>query len=313
MEERVKIITPGTCDYFRKITIPSSLGDDTGEYAPQNGAYRNALVEYAANGAIYIYSSDGIYTKINSTGGGSYELPIASSTVLGGIKVGQNLTIAADGVLSASGGGGEIKVLTSADYNWNSVAEDDTTTPFDSIALWLLDTGTYQWDPSIVETYFNVGEAVPLNDVTQLVTFTIGKEETRTVEGTTAQFSPIFMVVLDSQSDFDKIYIGEKVAVAGQTFINTSELVEHILNKAEDYVQYVITYGNGAPSSSTIGTIGRLYEDKTNGKLYICTSSGGGAFTWTEVGASGVELTMSTTDIGEGVPLPANTLYGVYE
>lgn len=178
------------------------------------------------------------------------------------------------------------KILTSADYNWNSVAEDDTTTPFDSIALWLLDTGTYQWDPSIVEAYFNVGEAVPFNDATQVVSFTIGQEETRTVEGTAVQLSPIFMIVRDNQSDFDKIYIGEKAALAGQTTINTTEVVEYILGKAEGYTQYVITYGNGAPSSSTIGTIGRLYEDKTNGKLYICTSASGGTFTWTEVGAA---------------------------
>lgn len=64
MEERVKIITPGTCDYFRKVLIPASLGDDTGEAAPKNGNYRNAIVAYAANGAVYIYSSDGIYTKM---------------------------------------------------------------------------------------------------------------------------------------------------------------------------------------------------------------------------------------------------------
>lgn len=38
-------------------------------------------------------------------GGGSYELPTASSSVLGGIKVGANLTIT-DGVLAATGGGG---------------------------------------------------------------------------------------------------------------------------------------------------------------------------------------------------------------
>jgi hypothetical protein len=30
-------------------------------------------------------------------------------------------------------------------------------------------------------------------------------------------------------------------------------------------------------------------------------------------GGGGVSLTMSTTDIGEGASLPANTLYGVYE
>lgn len=57
---------------FRKVNIPASMGDDTdGEYAPENGLYKNALVEYEANGALYIYSSDGIFTKLgyNTQGG----------------------------------------------------------------------------------------------------------------------------------------------------------------------------------------------------------------------------------------------------
>ena len=41
-------------------------------------------------------------------GGGSYVLPIASASVLGGIKVGSNLSIDSNGVLSASGGGGYV-------------------------------------------------------------------------------------------------------------------------------------------------------------------------------------------------------------
>lgn len=50
---------------FRKVSIPAAMGDDTdGEYAPENGLYKNALVEYEANGALYIYSSDGIFTKL---------------------------------------------------------------------------------------------------------------------------------------------------------------------------------------------------------------------------------------------------------
>lgn len=58
---------------FRKVNIPASMGDDTtGEYIPENGLYKNALVEYEANGALYIYSSDGIFTKLgfNTQGGG---------------------------------------------------------------------------------------------------------------------------------------------------------------------------------------------------------------------------------------------------
>ena len=46
--------------------------------------------------------------KVGSSGGSStYELPIASADTLGGIKVGANLSIDADGVLSASGGSSE--------------------------------------------------------------------------------------------------------------------------------------------------------------------------------------------------------------
>lgn len=49
---------------FKKVVIPTVLGGDDGDYAPENGAYKNALVEYEANGALYIYSSDGIFTKL---------------------------------------------------------------------------------------------------------------------------------------------------------------------------------------------------------------------------------------------------------
>ena len=64
MEERVKIITPGTCDYFRKVLLPAGVGDEYGDYAPKNGAYKNAIVEYAVDGAVFLYSSDGIYTML---------------------------------------------------------------------------------------------------------------------------------------------------------------------------------------------------------------------------------------------------------
>ena len=40
----------------------------------------------------------------NASGGGSYTLPVASASTLGGIKIGENLTIDENGVVSASGG-----------------------------------------------------------------------------------------------------------------------------------------------------------------------------------------------------------------
>jgi hypothetical protein len=51
--------------------------------------------------------------KIVSVTLGSFSLPTASSSILGGIKVGANLTIA-DGVLSATGGGGSANIVEAA-------------------------------------------------------------------------------------------------------------------------------------------------------------------------------------------------------
>lgn len=58
------------------------------------------------NGKLYLNGTE----LTGGTGGssGDYELPIASASTLGGIKVGANLTIDEEGVLSAIGGSGEI-------------------------------------------------------------------------------------------------------------------------------------------------------------------------------------------------------------
>lgn len=50
----------------RKVSIPAVLGDDSegSSFGPKNGLYFNTIVEYEANGAVYIYSGDGIYTRI---------------------------------------------------------------------------------------------------------------------------------------------------------------------------------------------------------------------------------------------------------
>ena len=47
----------------------------------------------------------------------NYTLPIASNTELGGIKIGENLTITEDGILSATGGGGGASIYKMFKYN----------------------------------------------------------------------------------------------------------------------------------------------------------------------------------------------------
>lgn len=55
------------------VTIPVNKGTDAAgqPYAPQLGAWTNTIVVYAATGAVYIYDSNGIYTKIGGSGSGT--------------------------------------------------------------------------------------------------------------------------------------------------------------------------------------------------------------------------------------------------
>ena len=95
-----------------------------------------------ANGSTY-YESDTskLYVWYNNqwyekTATGGYELPIASASTLGGVKVGEGLSIdSTTGVLSASGGG-DVTYLSSADYDFPDSNPD-------GIALWRLPDGIY--------------------------------------------------------------------------------------------------------------------------------------------------------------------------
>lgn len=56
------------CCWVTKVVIAAVLGDDSDDspVKPKNGDYTNKIVEYEANGAIYFYSSDGLYTKLGN-------------------------------------------------------------------------------------------------------------------------------------------------------------------------------------------------------------------------------------------------------
>ena len=51
------------CAFFYTITIPSIMGDDIANPI-QNGEYKNTLVRYEANGAVYLCPSDGVPIKL---------------------------------------------------------------------------------------------------------------------------------------------------------------------------------------------------------------------------------------------------------
>ena len=62
----VEINNPETLILFRKVVIPASMGDDT-TVPPAIGKYRNVLLSYEANNRLYLYSSDGIPTLLETS------------------------------------------------------------------------------------------------------------------------------------------------------------------------------------------------------------------------------------------------------
>lgn len=52
---------------LRTVVIPASLGGSAegSSYAPKPGAYYNTVVLYQADGAVYIYDSNGVYTEVH--------------------------------------------------------------------------------------------------------------------------------------------------------------------------------------------------------------------------------------------------------
>lgn len=88
---------PGTGGYGRGICIPSGTG-----YVTQ------LAIENDSNLMFIRYQTGGTWSAWVAVGGGSGTLPIATASVLGGVKIGTGVTVAADGTISVTGGGASV-------------------------------------------------------------------------------------------------------------------------------------------------------------------------------------------------------------
>lgn len=89
----LQINNPAEYITFHKVVIPASLGDSK-TYPPRNGMYRNVLAFYEADQTSWLYSTDGIPTKLTN-GITNYEdavnLPQINGNTLIGDKTGEEL------------------------------------------------------------------------------------------------------------------------------------------------------------------------------------------------------------------------------
>lgn len=63
----IEIDNPETLTLFHKVVIPASMGDET-TVPPAIGKYHNVLLLYEASGNAYLYSSDGMPTRVTVPG-----------------------------------------------------------------------------------------------------------------------------------------------------------------------------------------------------------------------------------------------------
>lgn len=88
------------CILFSKVSVPASMGDET-TFPPEPGKYKNTLLYYESTKTSFLYSSDGVPTRISAD---PDSIPIATTTTPGGIIVGNGLEVDAGGVVSIAGG-----------------------------------------------------------------------------------------------------------------------------------------------------------------------------------------------------------------
>lgn len=363
----IEINNPETLVLLRKVVIPASMG--TEEDVPAVvGKYHNVILYYEANKHVYIYSSDGIPTYIeteipqeildrienleedvadldkdlddlqqefddfkNSPDVvdivGTYaDLEDYDTSSLGDndiVRVLQDETHDGESTYYRwststqtwtligevgpyytknetdaliSGAEGKAKTLTAEDYNWNSVS-GDTSEPLDSVALWLLPDGMY-YASTDVDVY-----ATNTSKVSQPTSYIVSICETSPSVKNLYELEPNRLI---PGTNYHTTIIRLRVEADGT--LQSSEEIASIATVRTLLAEY-ITKGSGAPSG--LENKGILYEDTTNGELYI--SIGGGllnnwakiphtAFTGTDgntAGTLGLVPAPATTDAGK--------------
>lgn len=294
------------CLPFRKIVIPAVMGDDSEDSpsAPENGAYCNALVEYEANGAMYIYASDGIYTKISMVAGGTGAASVdyvdaQDATTLSRARAyadsqdAATLQAAKDYTDEHGGGGSSETEL----FFITATSIDDINHTFTTNKTYAEALEAYTAGKLLVLKYVSPGADageytfIPLSyyvDFDEATGFMFQSSHTDGREGRVSASNEDFF--LSSSSNQNTYYHGSGRVEVDSTLDAYATSSHAISNSA---VATALQAKANTADLATVATSGS-YADLTN-KPTIPT------------------FTLSTSDIGEGSPLAANNFYGVYE
>lgn len=273
------------CCPFRKIVIPAVMGDDSEDSpsAPENGAYVNALVEYEANGAMYMYASDGIFTKLSMVAGSAGAASISYVDK-------QDAKMLADAKTYAD------SIVPTVDVTKAYVDQQDADTLEEAKAYTDAHSGSGSSEAMYVDlTITEFGDTA--------VGATANKTVTEVANAVAAGGVVLYRVVLPQSIPslnlkagtylFRPDYVGANLVVATPTSWTETPLAIQLAHTAPMDVSIYFTQVNS------------IIEN-------VATPIANSAASTAVAQANVPVITLSNTDIAEGSPLQANNFYGVY-
>lgn len=272
------------CCPFRKIVIPAVMGDDSEDSpsAPENGAYVNALVEYEANGAMYMYASDGIFTKLSMVAGSA-----GAATVTYVDK--QDAKTLVDAKAYAD------SIVPTVDVTKAYVDQQDASTLEEAKAYTDAHSGGGSEAMYVDLTITEFGDTA--------VGATANKTVAEVANAVAAGGVVLYRVVLPQSIPslnlkagtylFRPDYVGDNLIVATPTSWTATPLAVQLAHTAPMDVSIQFTQVDSFIES-------------------VATPIANSAASTAVAQANVPVITLSNTDIAEGSPLQANNFYGVY-
>ena len=277
--------TKDDCCPFRKIVIPAVMGDDSEDSpsAPENGAYVNALVEYEANGAMYMYASDGIFTKLSMVAGSA-----GAATVTYVDQ--QDAKMLADAKTYAD------SIVPTVDVTKAYVDQQDADTLEEAKAYTDAHSGGGSETMYVDLTITEFGETV--------VYATANKTVAEVANAVTAGGVVLYRVLLPQSIPslglragtylFRPDYVSEAGIVATPTSWTSVPVAVQLIHENSTTVAIQFAQVNDIIKS-------------------VATPIANSAASTAVAQANVPVITLSNVDIAEGSPLAANNFYGVYE
>lgn len=294
-------------------TKTSELTNDSGFITKNVSDLANYYTQSEVNGMLNALSVPTKTSDLVNDSGFLTSIPIASASTLGGVKIGNGINIAADGTISAA---------ISASLEWNDIINKPT-----DVSYWTNDAGyiTSADIPTKTSDLTNDSDFVTSADVptktsdltndSGFITNSVSnlanyykKSETYTQGEVNSLLSAITIPTKTSDLTNDG-------SDGTSTYVTQNNLATQLANK-----QNVLTAGDHINiTDSTIKAVDYVHSEDpapTSQVTPVVTNDmiADGTITADKL-ASGatVKLTLSTSDIGEGAALAANTLYGVYQ